>query len=413
MPEIELSTIQEKLRVNGRQSTRAPFIVGIIRRVLWPFIRSYHFITLEWVRDAINQQLTSDRELSGGLRALRAEMLALSRRYGDLYALIETQNALIETQINVRLNEIEARPVAVPQSTDLNSHDRDELLVSLQQAEFRLSQIETTLGGQAAGWSTDMVRDGHFGVAFPIGDAVCCRTPFGPMIMKRGDLITNEVIQHGSWDTHLLIWLKAGAKRGSVAVDAGAHFGSLSCAMALHFKRVHSFEPNLANYVYLCANASLRPTGRIIPHNIGLYSYPVEISLAPPDLQEVTLDATLGIEQAFRSVDNTGGLAFSPQGSGVNTVSAITLDSLNLSEVGFIKVDCQGSDGPVIIGAMETIRRCRPIVVFEWEEHLSCNQSITLEKVRTMLEDTGYRVQVAKQHNEKQVDYVAIPQDCN
>ncbi|MFX1684452.1 FkbM family methyltransferase [Paraburkholderia sp. A2RI-6] len=477
MSEIDLDSIHGKLRVEGLRSHRAPFIVGKIRRVLWPFIRSYHLITLAWVRDVVlnlraeilsacrdvvsdlraeflsitsanhEQIINEARTTSKRLRALNAEVLAIGRENAEIRAVLETKDAEIRAALETKdaeiraaleakdaekravleardaeiravlegqksqLNELVNRFDNTPQAGEFKDSRVDSLLISLQQADFRLTQMEGVTAGQGQGWSADLVHEGQFGVAFPIGNAVCCRSAFGPIIMKQGDLITRELIKHGGWDTHLLIWLKAGAKRGSVAVDAGAHFGTLSCAMAVHFSTVHAFEPNLANYVYLCANAALRPVGRIIPHNVGLYSEQTEISLAQPEQQEVTLEAAMSLEQAFREVENTGGLVFSPQGTGVNTIKAVTLDSLNLQDVGFIKVDCQGSDGPVIAGAMETIRRCRPIVVFEWEKHLSCHQSITLEAVQAMLESVGYRVQVALRHNEKQADYVAIPQD--
>lgn len=420
MPEIELAHVQEKLRVEGKRSIRAGFVVSKVRRVLWPFIRSYHFITLEWVRDTLQGHLQhqpgADR-LSDRQRALQAEMLAASRQNADLRMMLEAKEAQVVTEVRAQMQTViehnaDLRADVETQKTQLVElvvrEEFDRLATALQEAELRISQLEA-LEGQRSTASVKTTEDEQSGPSFPIGDAVCSDTSFGPMILRRGDLITGEIMKHGSWDSHLIPWLKRGVEYGPVAVDAGAHFGSLSCAMAMHFDVVHSFEPNLTNYMYLCANASLRPTGRILPRNLGLYSEPTTISLAPPSQQEMPLETSHGINGAFRDVENTGGLAFSTHGTGVNTVEAIALDSLHLTEVGFIKVDCQGSDGHVILGAMDTIRRCRPIVVFEWEEHLANNQGVTLDAVRESLEAAGYSVEVAYRHNDKQVDYVAIP----
>lgn len=420
MPEIELAQIQEKLRVEGRHSIRAPFVVSKVRRVLWPFIRSYHFITLEWVRDLLQGELGQHPgagQLSDRQRALQAEMLAVSRQNADLRAMLEVKETEVVAELREQMQTVlghnaELRAMLEAQKIQLTElvarREFDRMLVALQQAELRISQLEVLGGKPSVPWVKSTEGE-QFGATFPIGEAVCSETPFGPMILRRGDLITDEIVKHGSWDSHLVPWLEEGAKRGSVAVDAGAHFGSLSCAMAMHFDVVHSFEPNLTNYLYLCANSSLRPAGRIIPRNLGLYSEPTTISFAPPEQQEVPLDVSHGMEGAFRNVENTGGLVFSTHGTGVNIVDAITLDSLQLIGVGFVKVDCQGSDGHVIIGAMDTIRRCRPIIVFEWEEHLSSNQGITLDSVCKNLEAAGYRIEIVYKHNDKQIDYVAIP----
>ena len=42
-----------------------------------------------------------------------------------------------------------------------------------------------------------------------------------------------------------------------------------------------------------------------------------------------------------------------------------TLDSFNLENVDFIKIDCEGYEENVLRGAMDTIRRCRPVVLVE------------------------------------------------
>ena len=47
------------------------------------------------------------------------------------------------------------------------------------------------------------------------------------------------------------------------------------------------------------------------------------------------------------------------------TVDVITLDSLGLENVGLIKIDTEGFEVEVIKGAMETIRKSRPILLIE------------------------------------------------
>ncbi|MQT13975.1 FkbM family methyltransferase [Segnochrobactrum spirostomi] len=418
MSKIDLGSIQYRLRVEGIKSKRAPLIVGAVRRILWPFIRSYHYITLDWVREVVVQNTPRadvDLErLSGRLRAFRAEILAQARVQGDLQSSIEAADMLLR-ELEARVQHVEALPrYEAPPSEEYARQLRaleaviESMRGEIQRSDFRIAQLEALHEGRDPQLG-EIVTEGEAASAFPIGNAICCRTPFGPVVMKRGDLITNEVLEHGTWDSHLIPWLKAGAKRGTVAIDAGAHFGTITCAMAKYFAQVHAFEPNFENYTYLCANAAIRPRAKIRPHNTALYSRETELSLARPEEQEVSIDQELPLELAFSSVNNTGGLVFSDEGSGINKISARTVDSFSLSDVGIIKIDCQGSDAHVIFGAIETIRRCRPLVVFEWEENLSQAHGVTFQQAKDFLAAEDYDVFVLYRHNDKQIDYIAIP----
>jgi FkbM family methyltransferase len=58
---------------------------------------------------------------------------------------------------------------------------------------------------------------------------------------------------------------------------------------------------------------------------------------------------------------------------GDDWVSAVPLDSVALAAtatIDILKVDVDGFDGEVLVGATETIRRCRPAIIFEWHPKL-------------------------------------------
>jgi FkbM family methyltransferase len=179
--------------------------------------------------------------------------------------------------------------------------------------------------------------------------------------------------------------------------------------LARLFENVHSFEPNDFSFRVLRANVVLNGVTNVVLHNHGLFSHETVLSLAPPSQQEVEL--RMDAEGRFdgHASDNLGALVFSEEDTGRFRHDARTLDSFWLEDVAFIKVDVQGADGEVLMGALGTIERCRPVIVFEWEEHLSKSFAVTLATVRERIETLGYVVTVLRTHNEKQVDYVARP----
>jgi FkbM family methyltransferase len=89
--------------------------------------------------------------------------------------------------------------------------------------------------------------------------------------------------------------------------------------------------------------------------------------------------------------------AKSPHG---HVVRSMTVDELNLPRVDAIKIDVQGSDLAAMRGARETIKRCRPIIVFELESYIT--EKWFQEKASDYLDfvaDIGYTVVEIYQHN--------------
>jgi FkbM family methyltransferase len=236
----------------------------------------------------------------------------------------------------------------------------------------------------------------------------------GVFLLKSGDLISDRVLERHVWDEHIMAAIAGSlGGRNTLAVDVGAHIGLLTVALGRRFRRVLSFEPNDFNYRLLTANVVLNRLNNVECINGALYSECLELSLGKSEQQEIKLPLTP--DGAFDGLagTNLGAYTFTPEGTGIFRAMARTLDSYNLEELAFLKIDAQGADGEVIAGAAETIRRCRPVIVFEWEDELSKNFRLSLADARRQLESQGYSIEPLKAHNDKQHDFIALPRTLN
>jgi FkbM family methyltransferase len=369
----------------GFRPERFGRLVKFVRRFLWPFIRPFHFYELHKIAEleseldkrsalAEEQCATVKQAMAWELEKLvkehvllRSDMQALKNRYILMESLDDRISALgstVETQAS-RLEE--------------TSHRLEEISARLQE------------------------RAGRHELAITSAN-------FGLYIGKPGEIISDHIFRAGAWDQHILdLAREVGGKRAGLALDVGAHLGSVTVALAGLFKEVVSFEPNDFNFKILSANIAINGLKNVRLFNKGVYSHQTRLALGEQEKQEIPLSVDESGAFDGHSAKNLGAYSFSEQEGGVFGHDANTIDSYHFEDVSFIKVDVQGADGEVLMGALETIRRCRPVVVFEWEEYLSRNVSVSFDSLVRCLSDLGYVVSPLKVHNEKQVDYVAHP----
>jgi FkbM family methyltransferase len=112
------------------------------------------------------------------------------------------------------------------------------------------------------------------------------------------------------------------------------------------FDNVIAFEPDAENYECLTRNLEMHAHGPWSARRCAL----------------ADARGTVSLEQ--HDPGNSGALRVAREGGDVPM--ARLDDLLDLDEdVGLIKVDVEGFEPHVLLGAEETIRRCRPVIVFE------------------------------------------------
>lgn len=133
----------------------------------------------------------------------------------------------------------------------------------------------------------------------------------------------------------------------ATAIDIGANIGNHSLYFSDHFRRVLSFEPNPRTFQLLRLNAEL--AGNVTCFNEGISDVNGEVLLE-------TCNTNSGRSAI---TDKDGGNA--------RSIRVKALDSVidEAENVRLIKIDVEGHEEKVLIGAEQTIRRNKPVILFE------------------------------------------------
>jgi FkbM family methyltransferase len=140
--------------------------------------------------------------------------------------------------------------------------------------------------------------------------------------------------------------LAAWAPRGGTAVDVGAWYGPWTARLSRLADRVVSIEPNpeLARLV-----RARFPAARVVEAAASDHTGTAQLFLPP----------------GGRGAEGTASLEHASERS--ITVRRVTIDSLGLTGVRFIKMDVEGHEGAALRGAEQTIKRDSPVLVLELE----------------------------------------------
>lgn len=128
-----------------------------------------------------------------------------------------------------------------------------------------------------------------------------------------------------------------------VALDIGAHVGLWSMWLTKLFARVIAFEPVPDHY-------------NIYPYNVTDRNAHLHHVALGADYGEVTMGNTPG-----ESTGNTHVVTSDP----ANLVSMFPLDHFKLQNVDFIKIDTEGYEKQILLGARKTIEDNKPVIIVE------------------------------------------------
>ncbi len=180
---------------------------------------------------------------------------------------------------------------------------------------------------------------------------------------------------------------RIGGPPGTI-VDAGAHDGRLTLPLAdLPGTRVLAFEPLPPAYARLCQAIASLPPGRVTPRPEALSDQAGSVTLAVPRVGGAAQEEWASITKDYAAIQRDD-----PRVEAIDrwTVPTLTLDSLHLTDVTAIKIDVEGAEEEVLRGALDTLRRCRPVISVEIEERHRAGSTRAIPDLLRPLGYAGY-----------------------
>ena len=191
-------------------------------------------------------------------------------------------------------------------------------------------------------------------------------------------------------------------KSGMTVLDIGGNIGYFTLLMAnLVGKegKIHTFEPNPPMYSRLEKNIKINPElddGRITLHKIALSSKEGETIFYCP----------------IEGHEGVGGLKNTKRASiekeikvNIETLDKFVLDN-KINKIDFIKMDIEGGELDVLKGAEDTLKKIRPIILFEANEMNTAPYGYRVMDILYYFEERDYIIKKTGDDN-----FIAMPRN--
>jgi len=198
-------------------------------------------------------------------------------------------------------------------------------------------------------------------------------------------LISNVIKEHKVWESYMHPIFEKYVNKSSIVIECGCHIGTHSIPLASLCKTFYGFEPLPDTYDVLIKNVELNNINNAFIYKKGV------------------ADKEGSTEYLWISGNNPGssGLNNNPMGKPVwinptdknIVVDLTTIDLLQLDKLDFMKIDVEGYETLVIEGAINTIKKCRPVIIIEvWKDHLGSIDINYTKSIYKNILDLGYDI---------------------
>jgi FkbM family methyltransferase len=170
------------------------------------------------------------------------------------------------------------------------------------------------------------------------------------------DLITKSLTEYGEWAENELTLIKKFMKEGDTVLDVGTYLGTHLLAFSRlvgDTGKAIGFEPQLGSFNRLSETVSVNKLKNVEINNFALSDHATYLAKQKDgDVQKYN-------HGSFSLLDNEEVKATE------EAIKVVTLDSLELTHVDFIKIDAEGMESQVLYGGTGTIIKYQPIIFCE------------------------------------------------
>jgi FkbM family methyltransferase len=214
-------------------------------------------------------------------------------------------------------------------------------------------------------------------------------------LFKHNDVVSNGV-RSGGYEKELqsISSELLGNFTDGIVIDIGANLGSYIVPLAKQHPHLQfeAFETQRIVYYQLCANTFLNRLSNVYAHNVGLSNEKRITNYVLPNYAEET---NIG---AFSIDFDTRANGYEVKSEGVTErMIIIPLDAMQYEKVRLIKMDVEGHELQVLLGAEHTLRENNyPPIIFEaWTWKFPEKRKAVFDH----LENLGYTITEHGQNN--------------
>ena len=226
-------------------------------------------------------------------------------------------------------------------------------------------------------------------------------TAYGTMIVNRNDWMESNGDRFGvGWELmetgrymqveldNLTLFLGS-CKPNPVLLDIGANIGVhslLLSSLAGGQGIVHAFEAQRIVYQMLLGNLAINSIENVYTRQVAIGAASGTLRLPPVDYSRNWNFGGMALIDEGPDPQFVPGSAERSAADRKEDIEVITLDSLALPRVDFLKIDVEGMERDVLVGGRITLERDRPLMQVEW---LGRDRGAL---PAYLLDDLGYRI---------------------
>lgn len=193
-----------------------------------------------------------------------------------------------------------------------------------------------------------------------------------------------KVVDHGPKNAHRILYEKAleYVEDQINAVDVGCRDGEFTRYLSWSFDHVHAFD--YRRRIYFAMNIDITKN-QVTHYTCALGEHiATEYASGRGNFRSNKVDPRWKNQQQ----------------------KVYTLDYFNFKDVNLIKIDVDGMDGEVVKGGMDTIKRCKPVIIIE---EISPTDGMPNHDGVALLQNIGYNVVYTHKSGRIHKDHVMVP----